>query len=432
MYLRSLFSYSVLILAFGGVAVSQAQEKTRNKPYSGVAVGYADSVRGAAVASRARPDFDPLGIRIDGFVFSPYTTSSILFDDNILSEEGSGNSDIIFRSQSGFDVESDWGRHMFGFGFEYERLIYGDESNENQANMSGNVKSRLDLYHDLTISKSFSLSKLHEGRGSSDALTNTALEPTMYRLYNGQIAIDKTFSRSKMQVAGSVQYFDYKDTPAVGGGTLDQDTRDGYIYTAAVRKSYGFSPGYSIFARFDYNFRDFEGGSNGTTNRDSDGVQGLLGLEFEVSRIMAGQISFGYLHQDYENASLSDASDFAVNTSLIWNPTKLMTLTLDINRVVSETTVVGASSHIDTTVAARVDYEILRNLIGSPYITYLFQDYQGISREDNQITTGVSLEYLINRRLRARSYYTYTNKESTDATSEFEKNVVGGELKVQF
>ena len=429
-YWRSLIIAVILIIP-STIAYSKNSKNNQNYVQND-AVGQANTVYEAAVYNRSRPQYDPLGIRLEGFMFYPYASLSWVHDDNVLSSVSSAEQDDnILKTKAGFHATSDWGRHMFGFGFEIEDSRYDNLSSEDHTNIKGDIKGRLDIYHDLSASASFSLAKLHEGRGSSDAPSGTAQEPTPYNYYNAQFYIDKKFSNSKLQIGGSIQNYDYEDVPQQGGGVIDQDTRDGYVYTAVLKKLYNFSPGYSFFGIVDANFRDFESTAT-TTNRDSSGLEVRAGIEFEVTRLMAGEFSLGYLHQDYDNTSLSDIEDLAFKVALLWNPTQLMTVNLNATRVVSETTVAGASGHLDTTLSAKVDYEILRNLIGSPYVSYVLQDFEGTSREDEQITAGLSIEYLINRRLRAKSYYSYTNKDSSDSTFDYDKNTFGGEIKLQF
>ncbi len=388
---------------------------------------YGNTVQEASVYGRSRPEYDPLGIRANGFIYSPFASFGVFFDDNVLSQgSNQEQEDVYFNSQAGVKAESDWGRHEFGFIFSIDDKRYLDLTSDDTTNLTGGLSGRLDIYHDLSVSSNVSFAQLHEARGSSDA-DITANEPTEYTHFLGTVTVDKKFSNSSLQVGGSIQNYDYK-----GSG---QDSRDGYIYSAVVKKSYFVSPGYSFFGLLDANFRDFDSGdvSNAALqNRDSDGLEARVGVEFEITRLIAGEASIGYLYQDYDDNSLSDVEDLAFKFALLWNPTKLMTVSLDATRVVSETTVSDASGHVDTIIVAKVDYEIMRNLIGSPYVSYLFEDFVGSSREDEQITAGVSLEYLINRKLRAKTFYTYTNKDSNDNNFDYDKNIFGGEIKLQF
>src|SRR5574338_1062826 len=63
------------------------------------------------VTSRPRPEYDPLGIRGEGFYFYPHYTQTEMFDDNIFAVSGAGKSDLISIFSPAFQVRSDWNQH---------------------------------------------------------------------------------------------------------------------------------------------------------------------------------------------------------------------------------------------------------------------------------------------------------------------------------
>ena len=233
-----------------------------------------------------------------------------------------------------------------------------------------------------------------------------------------------------MQVGGAVQALDYDDVKALDNSIIDQDIRDGHVYTGVVKLAYEFSPGYRVFGLVEGNQRDF--GDDIIDDRDSKGIEGRAGLEFEVTHLIKGEVSAGYFEQDYDQVGFANTSGMAFKGGLLWNPTQLMTVNLSGERRISETSVAGSSGHVDTILSSRVDYEIMRNLIGSPFINYTIEDYEGVDREDKTLQAGVNLQWLINRNLSAGAFYTYTTKDSNLDTFDYDKNVVGGSLKVQF
>ncbi|MGH1352216.1 MAG: outer membrane beta-barrel protein [Methyloligellaceae bacterium] len=390
------------------------------------------TVKEASIRRRPRRDYDPIGARGHGFIFYPYASAELLFDDNIFASDTGAQDDLVWKSSAGVKAESDWGRHFLGFELDVEDYRHSDQQSEDHTNVAGSVKGRYDIYHDTALYGMFSVVNGHENRGAGSALSsNQAAEPTEYVAVKAASYLEKTIGRSTIQVSGSVEHFDYDDVAAVAGGSLDQDSRDGYIYKGGLRKSYNFSPGYNLFGTVEVNSRDFKGGG-GTPDRDSNGVEARAGVEFEATRVIATEFSIGYLHQDYDNSAFSDVESLALKSALVWNPTQLMTVNFDASRVVSETTVTNASGRLDTLVNAQIDYEILRNVIGSVKGGYMLEDYQGVSREDETVTAGISVDYLVNRRMRTKLYYTHQNRDSNTATFDYEKNIFGGALKVQF
>ncbi len=431
---------SLAVLSFDSAFAQNGRNEVRyertgyeagNRRGKGFEEEFGRTVKEASVIRRPRRDYDPVGARGHGFIFYPYASAELLFDDNIFASE-TKQDDLIWKSSAGVNAESDWGRHFLGFELAVEDYRHRDEQSEDHTNVAGSVKGRYDIYHDTALYGKFSITNAHENRGASSALSSTvAAKPTEYLAVKAGSYLEKTIGRSTIQVSGSIEHFNYDDVAAVGGGTLDQDSRDGNIYKGGLRKSYNFSPGYNAFGMVEFNSRDFRGGG-GTPNRDSDGIEARAGLEFEATRVIAAEFSVGYLHQDYDNNAFSDVDSIAFKSALVWNPTQLMTVNFDASRVVSETTVTNASGRLDTVVNAQIDYEILRNVIGSVKGGYMMEDYQGVAREDETVTAGISVDYLVNRRMRTKLYYTHQNRDSNTATFDYEKNIFGGALKVQF
>ena len=388
------------------------------------------SVQGDAVKSRPRPAYDPLGIHLGSFYLLPSVRSEITHDDNVFSASNGRRDDFIYKTIGSALLNSGWGRHMLNFSLSASDFRYDQFTKENHIDLSAGTNWRIDATEQFNITGDAKLARLSEGRGSSDAATGAA-EITKYTKYNGSLYFNKTFNRLKVRLGGSVEHVDYDDPDAIGGGTVDQDFRDGTTYNVEIKKSYEFSPGYRFFMLGEGNKREFKGSAT-TIKRDSKGVEGRAGFEFEFSRLLMGEFSAGYLFQNYETASFKDVKALAAKGSVVWNPTRLMTVNLSGERLVSETSVTGASSHLDTILSAQIDYEILRNLIGSPNISYSLEDFQGISRKDKTLKAGFSLEYLANRYLRAGGGYTFTKKDSPVSGSSYEKNEISGWIKVQY
>ncbi len=51
-----------------------------------------------------------------------------------------------------------------------------------------------------------------------------------------------------------------------------------------------------VFGDFEYNWRDYDG----TVIPDSDGWRALAGVEMEITQLVAGEISVGYMEQTYD------------------------------------------------------------------------------------------------------------------------------------
>ncbi|MEM7621393.1 MAG: outer membrane beta-barrel protein [Pseudomonadota bacterium] len=394
---------------------------------------YTVEQQGAAIGvrERPRPDYDPVGARIGSFLFYPSVKTGVEFDDNIFALSSGAVDDIIYLIDPQLVLKSQWSRHRLDFDFSLNHKEYQDNDDESYTDYKGTVESTVDVTRDFKIDASLFGGVLHEPRGSADSPTaSTAAEPTEYSQVEAKVSLNKTFNRLTMSFGAAYLEYDYDDVSASGGGVIDQDNRDGDIVTLVQKSSYEFSPGYKAFVYGEYNTRDFVG--NPGLDRDSEGYRILSGVEFEVSRILKGEVGLGYLEQDYSEATFEDIDGFSYRSGFIWHPTSLMTIKANGERSVAETVVSGASGRLDTTAAVTLDYEILRNLIASPFFSYQFSDFKGDAREDTYITTGMNVDYMLNRHFHFGMSYNYIERDSNEVGLDYDRQKVGAHVKAQF
>ncbi len=418
LFLTGMLSLGVVLASVGG---SSAQTATPERS--------ASTVHAASVGGRARGDYDSLGIRAGSFFLYPSVIETFAYDDNVFATKTNKKDDFVITSAPTLQILSNWGRHRLDLLLGAVDVRHVDFSSEDHTDFNGLVDWQIDVTRNFNIASKLGASLLTEQRGQADAPT-AAAEPTDYRKYDASLSLNKQFNRFTLQVGGAVQALDYDDVTALDGSTIDQDIRDGHVYTGVVKAAYEFSPGYRVFGLVEANQRDF--GDDIVDDRDSTGIEGRAGLEFEVTHLIKGEVSAGYFEQNYDQAGFANTSGMAFKGGLLWNPTQLMTVNLSGERRISETSVAGSSGHVDTVLSSRIDYEIMRNLIGSPFVNYTIEDYQGVNREDKTLQAGINMQLLINRHLSAGAFYTFTTKDSNLDTFDYDKNVVGGSLKIQF
>ena len=230
----------------------------------------------------------------------------------------------------------------------------------------------------------------------------------------------------RLGIGGQINDLDYHDVLAINGTNIDQDFRDGTIYRANGRVSYDFSPGYAAFVFGEFNERQFR------DNRDSDGWRMLGGVEFGITPLITGEIGAGYLQQDFDDAVFSDVSAFIYAFGLQWMPTPLMTVNAKGERLLAESSLTTSSSRLDSIFELSVDYEVLRNLIISPGLSYRFQDFQNSGREDHVFEASVKADYLVNRHFHVGLEYGFADRASNVSTAEFTKHVVGMYVRTQY
>jgi hypothetical protein len=379
------------------------------------------------VRQRPRPDYNALGIRLGSFIFHPTFEARTFYDTNALAASGNPKSDsgIIFSSQ--LAAISDFNNHELVFEAGISRFEHFNLTSESRTEGRATFSGRLDVRRDIAILAAGSFARRHETRGTSNSPV-TAAEPVPYDDFDASLSITKKFNRIEVSAGMAVERRNYHDVRLVGGGSLDQDFRDGNLLISGTRIAYTVQPGFRVFGDARYNWRRYDNLSG--LNSDSQGYNLLAGFEFTLSSLMRGDIGIGYLEQSYDTAK--DATGLSYSANLIWTPTPLITANFEGRRTVSETGIGGAIGRIDTTFGVVVDYEFRRNLIISPSIDFLHEDYAGISRSDWVVEPKLRIDRLINRYFSVGAEYAYTHRSSNIGANDFDRHIVSVNAQAKF
>lgn len=386
--------------------------------------------RGDTVATRARPEYDPLGIRAGGFLVFPQFTVEETYNDNIFATGGNKTDDFITSLRPEMTIESNWSRHAFAIAGGGDFGIYAQNDRENYQDWFAATDGRVDLTRDAAIYLGGGAARRHEDRGSPDSPTD-AKEPTIYYNYNAFARYDQTLNRFSITVDGVFDRLDYDNTPAIGGGDVRNNDRDRNVYSAPIRFGYEITPQYEAFVRAVPNLRRYDQTPDaGGLDRDSWGYSVAGGLSLDFGGLTFGEVYAGYLQQFYDDSDLGTTNAPTFGGALTWNAATLTTLNVGVERTVQETTAAGASSYISTSGGLTIDHELLRNVILTARGTVTNNDYQDINRTDWYYIAGASVRYLLNRNLYATAGYTFRHRTS-DADNNFDQNLFRIGLQTQ-
>jgi hypothetical protein len=382
------------------------------------------------VRGRSRPDYDPMGVRWGSFVFLPSVISSAIWDSNVYASRTNREEDMRYVLSPRLSIQSDWPTHALAIDLGADISRYGRLSSEDRDEFGAQLKHRLDILQNMNLVTTLRAARLFEARGSNNAVFQ-AFSPTPYDSYLGDVTLNQTFNRFGYALGVNIQRNDYESVGLTNGQIFNQRFRSGDISTVSFRPFYEFSPGYRAFLQAQYNWRDYQG--VGINDRGSEGYNIQGGVEFEVTRLLSGQVGLGYLGQDYRNPLLRSSSGLAANAVITWNPTPLMTVRAGIDRQITDGVSTFSSGQLATSTFASIDYELLRNLIVSLGGRYTFYDNTGATSEDNLGSVTVQADYLINRMLSAGISYSYEQRETNGIPDQsYNRNLVGVYVKAQY
>ncbi|MDB5701414.1 MAG: hypothetical protein JWL66_1613 [Sphingomonadales bacterium] len=358
----------------------------------------ADIAASEAVATRARPDYDPLGISAGGFRLFPTLQIQSGYDDNIYNINTGKVSDGLVRVSPRLEARSNWSRHSLTLstGGQFER--YFSRSSENNDQYDVGAIGRYDVSSDLAINGSGLYARRVEQRGT---LGDVIASGDRIRYDQGTVRLSatNTFGRLLLIAGGTYSTFNYLPVH-LAGVSLSQDYRDRKEVTALLRGDYVIGPGIRTFVSGNFNDQNYRQPLAGV-DQDSTGFAVLGGVVFAINEFINGEVGIGYLKQYYRQPNLHDIGSFSYNARAIWNPTLLLTVTATAARTVQQSPFINQSGVLQDSLGVNVDYELLRNLILSVNEQFISNDYQDVDRKERLWITEGRARYLINRWLEA-------------------------------
>jgi hypothetical protein len=386
------------------------------------------------VLERPRPDLDPIGLHSGDFFWFPRAEVDESYNSNIFAL-ASPTSDWITTLQPSFDLLSGFPRNALdlhaGAGYQY----YAFHPTQNTETGFASADGRLDVGDASSLYGNVEVAHLYEPRTSPNSPGNAA-EPVTYNNYIGRVSYAETGYRLGYEADLGIQASEYNDVPAFGGGTLPQSGQDVTTPQAALSVSYEFVPDYEAYVRASGTLFDYQHKPTGAVGFNSTVYRADLGLKVLPRHIMYGEVYFGYLSQIFNAPSLASVHTPDAGGRLIWNVTRLTTLTFNGIRTfeTSNPSVFIGTGYLSSVVTANVDHELRHNLLLSANAGYENDAYQGVNRTDNVISAGINMKYLLNRNLYVGPFYTYQQRNSsgTAAGVPYSQSIVMLRLSTQF
>ncbi len=213
--------------------------------------------------------------------------------------------------------------------------------------------------------------------------------------------------------------------------------RDQDRYT--LRGDYQLGPETAIFASYGWNEiqYDEEFDSEGY-DRDSDGVGVSVGMAWDMTDLLTGDVSVVWSEQRYDDPRLANVDGWGLGAGLTWTPRPTTLLNLRLAASPQETTQAGTSGYWSQLWSARWQEELRRDLLLNVRASYTDNDYENAGVEERELAytrvtrADVGLSYLINRNLTLSGGYSWESQSSNVSAFEYEVNrfflVLGLEL----
>ena len=381
-------------------------------------------VRGATVLGRPRPDYDPVGQQVGGFIVYPDLDVQETFDSNVFATQTNQKGDLITSMVPSVDVRSNWNVHALDFHADSSVNKYANFDRADYTDYTAATDGRLDIYHDARVYDGLAFLVRHEGFSSPNNIFGNR-SPVEYQDYRGNIAGEKEFDRLSFRLDGNYDAYRYNNSSTNSGVTLHEALRNYDDKRVALKTGYELAPLRQVYVLGAYNWRDYQSVPDiSGFDRNSTGYLAALGAVYDITGIVFADVFAGYREEDYQDFRLNPIKGPTGGVKLTWNVTRLTTITGALTRTVEESDIAFASGYFDTRGELHADHELLRNLLLNATAGYERDTFKGISRTDDYYLAGVGARYLINRNFWVSGGYLYTKRSSNQTGLSYDDNIV--------
>jgi hypothetical protein len=381
------------------------------------------------VKQRVQPAYQPVGSRVGSWMFNPQITVGALYDSNVFSAPSGAQADIAAMMQPTLRAHTLWERHGIDLTVGFQSYAYKDNPGLDQTNATLQGTGWLDVSHDAQILTSYQAAHLNEGVGTLSSPTG-AVQPTPYDLLSSDVTYRQAFNRLAMSFGTRVDSYSYGSTQAQNGTTINQDNRDGQIYSLHGRADYTLSPMLNLFTAASGNTRDLRG--TPANPLDSSGYRVFSGADIELTHLITGEFGAGYNSQRFADVTVGTVAGMTYRALMTWRPSRLMDVNFKAERVVTETSETTSTGVRADGVQLGVDYELRRNVIFSVIGAYELEKFYDQARIDQVTSFGSQLKYLLSKYGYVTLEHRFIRRDSNIPSDSFDKNQVMINVTAQF
>jgi hypothetical protein len=407
-----------------------------------LSISVTDCVIAAESIGSAENDYAAKGLRMGSFVAKPTLELGGAWNSNIYngdSRVAPVTNAFITHVMPSLNIASDWTRHAVDLNVRADIQNYIDNPSEDREIVDVNLNGRLDVMRDSFAYTHFGYLRQPEQRGAPDSPVN-ALKPTGHETLVGQIGYDHKINRVHLNVNNTTAHDKFEDgVTGMGSVIYNDQNRSRLTNTSTLRAGYEITPGYEAFVKGGYNFVNYDSKYNQQGyQRSSDGYSVVGGIALELTGKLTGDARVGYQAQNYDDPRLKTVSGVAGGMTLKWTPTGLTTVTSDVSRTINETTQLGSAAFFSNAFGAKVEHELLRNVLLSANGGYTYNQYIGgnapnPSRTEDVYSAGVNAKYLINRYFFTNAGYQFNHRSVQNVSGvNYDNNTVSVGIGSQF
>ncbi len=366
----------------------------------------------------------------------------MMYMDNIYRSPSNEESDFIAVVAPGIALRTEMDRHEAKARLRVEGGKYMDNGENDYVDVRGDGKGRYQITDVVSLLGDVDIRRDHVAIGAFvDDPDRIADEPTIYFQTAGNVGLEADNGAWYGLVSTGVNYLNYDNADARGGGTVINDDRDRTEWGGRTRLGAYVAPQWLAYAQATLNQRNYRTQIDSTAlfGKDSNGYGAGAGLAYGKENDSAYfDANLGYISQDYDNPALRDIDTIGAEALGKWRISDTWSLHASAVRSIEENTLFGASGHIMTRGRVGFEYDFapqweLEGDVRFTHNDFEFNPANGVrGREDDILDTSMLVEYNIIGDYFAGVEYIYVNRDSTDSSVEYSTNAAIARLSLKY
>lgn len=372
-------------------------------------------------------------LRVGDFRLEPSLGVSVSYDDNADASDSERDEEVRGNVSGSLRAQSQFERHSLGAEANVVSIPFGRDGDDEIFDWSVGVDGRLDLTPRSSLSAALVGTYGTEDSEDPEAVESinaTGDEATVAEVA-GIVTYAQQIRRLGWALSGGIDHIDAEAENDDQADVVDQ--RDSTIYSTIFDLTYDLSRRLGVFGELGYDYAEFSSAGEGGS-RDSQTVDGLVGVDYRLSRTLRARLGVGYstvffddpLRDTTNNVTADVALDGAINLD------NFTLLNLSLEHQTDRTTVEDASLVTATTFGSAVSRQLDRNSAIELSFEAGRRDFVDLNRTDYDLSAQLAYSRALTRSLSLNASYRFSQRFSNDDEDEYYRNIVSIGLLASF
>jgi len=373
----------------------------------------------------------PASIEAGIFDVTPSLSLDTKYDDNITQTlDADKIHSVVTVIAPGVQAVADNGEQRYTLGYQLLGGSYASSHVDDYADNRFNAGFDWSLNHRNKLELSAEYFDGHEDRGSNDFSDGSAAPD---ELTEETLAATYTYGNesSKGRLVANIQNFDREYTNN-RDLTEGRDRKDLKVSATFYWRVAGKTDLLVEASKTDIDYvNDPASVANGFDTLDSDLKKLLVGVTWEATAKTSGTVKVGQATKSFDDADRQEASNTSWEANVQWAPKTYSVLAFNTARRADESS--GDGNYIDAEdYGVSWSHEWGNKITSNAYYSITDEDYadDASGRQDDLTNYGVRVDYEMRRWLSLGLSASYSDRDSNDASNNYERNITALHLQL--